>query len=494
MYIYVLNKKGEPLMPTARCGHVRKLIEQGLAVPVCNNPFTIKLKYDTTNYIQDVTLGFDTGRENIGIAARDKDNNKLLSANVKTDNQKIKKNMSERKEHRKARRRHKRIKKQRKAIRNNTTIQNGQSDWCRTKKACQSKKVRYPGMEETITHKVIQGAEAQFNNRRREDGWLTPSSRHLIQDYISITNLISKFLPITAINIEYTSFNNYQRDKNPPEIKQNTKCLLCGKHSIEHFHHIIYKSKNGSNNSKNMAGLCSDCHTRVHNSKEYENKLLSINPGSYIENEITLLDICLPYIITSLELLYPVYITYGYETKELRETIGLEKDHYIDAYCISLSNRTNNIVPPFNKDNHYNIKHFKKKSNNKINQLGSRKYCYNGKCVATNRHKAFNQKEDSLEEYMIKYAETHTDKECRQHFHELEVRPATRNYTIHKSDKRPLFKLGDKIKYCNDRLNRRKIIIAENIVNSENKVRYNNTKNCRFKHCTLLESKSFVFI
>lgn len=38
--VYVLNKKGKPLMPTTRCGRVHKLLKAGLAVPVNNNPFT----------------------------------------------------------------------------------------------------------------------------------------------------------------------------------------------------------------------------------------------------------------------------------------------------------------------------------------------------------------------------------------------------------------------------------------------------------------------
>lgn len=52
MYVvYVLNKKGEPLMPTTRFKTVRELLRDGKAVPVCNDPFTIKLKYETPNKI-----------------------------------------------------------------------------------------------------------------------------------------------------------------------------------------------------------------------------------------------------------------------------------------------------------------------------------------------------------------------------------------------------------------------------------------------------------
>ena len=65
--VYILNKKGKPLMPTTRCGHVRKLMKENKAVPVCNEPFTIRLKYETPDIVQPLYLGLDTGRENIGI-------------------------------------------------------------------------------------------------------------------------------------------------------------------------------------------------------------------------------------------------------------------------------------------------------------------------------------------------------------------------------------------------------------------------------------------
>ena len=39
--VYVLNKYGEPLMPTTRYGRVRRLLRKGLAVVVDYRPFTL---------------------------------------------------------------------------------------------------------------------------------------------------------------------------------------------------------------------------------------------------------------------------------------------------------------------------------------------------------------------------------------------------------------------------------------------------------------------
>ena len=57
--VYVINYDEIPLMP---CTNViaRLLLKQSKARVKCKVPFTIKLLYQTTNYIQDITLGVDT--------------------------------------------------------------------------------------------------------------------------------------------------------------------------------------------------------------------------------------------------------------------------------------------------------------------------------------------------------------------------------------------------------------------------------------------------
>ncbi len=72
MYIYALDKHGQPLMPTSRCGKVRKLLKQRKAKVTQRCPFTIQLLYKTTNYTQDITLGIDPGSKTIGISATTK--------------------------------------------------------------------------------------------------------------------------------------------------------------------------------------------------------------------------------------------------------------------------------------------------------------------------------------------------------------------------------------------------------------------------------------
>lgn len=62
MVVYVLDKDGQPLMPTSRFGKVRRLLRDKKAKVVRSCPFTIRLLYEPkTKIIQEVVLGVDTG-------------------------------------------------------------------------------------------------------------------------------------------------------------------------------------------------------------------------------------------------------------------------------------------------------------------------------------------------------------------------------------------------------------------------------------------------
>ena len=85
MMVYVLNKDGQPLMPTSRCGKVRHLLKDGQAKVIKRCPFTIQLLYSLTNYTQDITLGVDSGSKHIGLSATTEDK-VLLESDVELRN------------------------------------------------------------------------------------------------------------------------------------------------------------------------------------------------------------------------------------------------------------------------------------------------------------------------------------------------------------------------------------------------------------------------
>ncbi|MFQ6071457.1 MAG: RRXRR domain-containing protein, partial [Methanosarcinales archaeon] len=69
MTVYVISQNGNPLMPTERHGKVKRLLRQGLAKVVRRVPFTIKLLYATTEYMQPVIIGVDIGSVHVPISA-----------------------------------------------------------------------------------------------------------------------------------------------------------------------------------------------------------------------------------------------------------------------------------------------------------------------------------------------------------------------------------------------------------------------------------------
>lgn len=254
------------------------------------------------------------------------------------------------------------------------------------------------------------------------------------------------------------------------------------------------------------------CHTLVHTKEEYEQLLLEKKQGLKKQYEIGLLNSCMNIIIDEFSELLPTQCFFGYQTKELREQLSLPKTHSIDGYVISLLSKqnilndetieylTNHLKENFikNKTNNYHIKHFKKKSGNNILKRNSRQYFFNGKLVATNRHKAMGQTIDSLEEYMEHYAKTHSKKECDRHFHQLTIVPAKRTYTYHKQGIVSPFKCGDKVQY--KKKNKIKgntksfVFIIEGIKMQTQYLCHNKTKECKMKFCSILESHSLVFI
>ena len=154
-------------MPTERHGKVRKLLDAGKAKVVRQTPFTIQLLYETTEYVQPVTLGVDPGYENVGLSAvTDKKEVFSAEAKVRTDIPKV---LSTRRQYRRSRR---------------------------------SRKTRY--------------REPRFDNRvhSKPKGWLAPSVENRIQFHIKLIKLVCSILPVNRIIIETAQFDA-QKLKNP---------------------------------------------------------------------------------------------------------------------------------------------------------------------------------------------------------------------------------------------------------------------------------------
>ena len=306
MLVYVLNKDGQPLMPTERCGKVRRLLRDGKARVVKRCPFTIQLLSETTDQTQPVTLGVDAGSKHIGLSATTEDR-VLYEADVEIRND-IVDLLSTRREQRRARR---------------------------------NRKTRYRA--------------PRFDNRRRPEGWLAPSVQHKVDTHLRVIENVHRFLPITKIIIETASFD-MQKIKNPTVsgtdyqqgdqlgfwnvreyvlFRDGHTCQCChgkSKDKVLNVHHIESR-KTGGDAPNNLITLCETCH------KQYHRGLIklpsTIKRGQKLD-DATFMGIMRWAVYNRLKELYPdVKMTYGYITKNTRITHNLEKEHCVDARCIS---------------------------------------------------------------------------------------------------------------------------------------------------------------
>jgi N6-L-threonylcarbamoyladenine synthase len=304
--VYVINKNGQPLMPTENHAKVRVLLKSGKAKVVKKCPFTIQLLYDSTNHTQIVTLGVDSGSRHIGISATTKDK-VLFEADVELRND-IVDLLSTRRELRHSRR---------------------------------NRKIRY--------------RKPRFDNRKRKDGWLAPSVQQKVDSHLTMIEKVRKILPISDIVAEVASFD-IQKIKNPSisgaEYQQGEQldfwnvreyvlfrdgytCQCCkgkSKDKILNVHHIESR-KTGGDAPNNLITLCETCHTGYHKGTVKLPK--TIHRGMSFR-DATFMGIMRWAFYNKLKEIYPnVSLTYGYITKHTRIENDLPKDHYIDARCIS---------------------------------------------------------------------------------------------------------------------------------------------------------------
>lgn len=102
--VYVLGMNGQPLMPTRRSGWVYRALRDGKAKVVLKCPFTIKLLYESTNFIQPLTLGVDTGSKYVGSAVVNDETSEVLYESQTELRDDIKTKMDRRRQFRRSRR------------------------------------------------------------------------------------------------------------------------------------------------------------------------------------------------------------------------------------------------------------------------------------------------------------------------------------------------------------------------------------------------------
>lgn len=443
--IYVLGIDGVPQMPTTRMRYVKKLLNTGKARIVEKVPFTIQLKYENDAITQPLLVAEDPGRTNIGVNVLKQNGESVFVGVVETRNKEIKKLMSDRKKHRHASRRGERKVRQRLAKKHGTMVKSGML----------MRKLPKYDVDKFISCKFIKNTEARFCNRKRKPDWLTPTVSHLVETHINIVKKISKFLPITDVAIEVNKFaflqmenpkasgvdfqngplKGYDDAKSALRDMQNNKCFMC-KNDITDYHHIVPRSKGGSDNIKNLVGLCPECHKKIHTIPEFREKLEIKKVGILKEyGALSALNQTIPFICKKLLTIYDkdhVHFCTGKDTSMIRTSLGYEKTktnqmHEIDAYCIGLCfTGISDIIQKFEQV--YQIKQFRRQDRSLIKYQRERTYYLNGIKIATNRKPRFEQKGDELSDWYEKQVKVVGKKQADRLLSKVTVKKSTRSY------------------------------------------------------------------
>lgn len=308
--VFVLNMRGQPLMPTTP-RKARALLKKEKAVVVSCKPFTIQLTIATGETKQEITLGLDTGSKTMGYSAITYKKEMLCGEiNLRTD---VSCKLTERRMYRRNRR---------------------NKLWYR---------------------------EPRFNNRKREEGWLAPSIQHKLDTHKRLISQIKTFLPITKTVIEVAQFDTQKLqnvDIEGVEYQQGQMsgynnlrafiftrdkytCQICKKKGgIFETHHIIQRKDGGSNRPDNLVTLHLKCHKDFHSGKI---KHMFTKPKSY--RDTTVMNNIWSRVVNVLG----AEPTFGYITKTKRLEIGLEKSHYNDAFIISGGEKQTRSKPIISK-------------------------------------------------------------------------------------------------------------------------------------------------
>lgn len=380
MFVHVLSKDGQPLMPT-HPAKARKLLKAGRARPVNSKTgyFTIQLIYATTLYVQTVVVGIDTGSNRVPIAAIA--NNRVVYAKEKLLRGDISSCLKKRRAFRRQRRSRLRYRQARYENRVKTKcarcgVNNVPRTWKKVKrKAGASKKTVLVGRAN-----LCRKCQGQRGLDHKRHYILPPSVKARADAILADVAKLSKSLPISKIIVETTEFDTqkmanlnidgveYQQGELQGEhlrsylfVLYKHTCAYCNGLSgdtIFEIDHIRPRSKDGSDKLSNLVMSCRVCNAaKGSNTLEQWERRLESSASEIDQCRLSsfksikkrrklkagfqysaLTQSYKNYLLHELRYTYKAYkiaVTYGYITKFDRKKMGLEKSQINDAMVIA---------------------------------------------------------------------------------------------------------------------------------------------------------------
>lgn len=320
--VLVLDTNRKPLMPCYPA-RARKLLTSGRASVFRRFPFTIILHDRTVeeSELQDMEIKIDQGSKTTGVALLvhgQDDATVAFAAHI---------------EHR-------------------TNIKSGLDSRRAVRRSRRNRKTRY--------------RQARFLNRTKPKGWLPPSLVSKAENILNWVIRFAKLTPISGIAIETAKFDMQKLEN--PEItgtqyqqgrmygyadkkaylleRENYACIYCGIHASKakmEIEHVIPRSRGGTDSLNNLVLSCHACN-QAKGSQDVQTYLegkpsvlerveahLGINYRDAAHtNSIRLFVLNkLRYITNTIG--STLKVGFGSTTKQNRMSIGLPKDHWIDA-------------------------------------------------------------------------------------------------------------------------------------------------------------------
>ncbi len=280
----------------------KKLLTERKAKVAKRCPFTIQLNYATGEATQPIKLGVDMGYTTIGFSAKT-EQLELISGTLILRKD-VSKKIGTRRSYRRVRR---------------------SRLWYR---------------------------EPRFLNRKKEEGWLAPSTQHRLASHHSLVKKLKSLLPISFKKVEVANFDAHKMQH--PEIngieyqqgelqgyevkeylldKWGRKCAYCGKTDvILEVEHIVPTSRGGTDRVSNLTISCRACNLKKGDQTAEEFGYPTIQQQAKKSLKAAA---CLNTLRWRIVDQLGAEHTYGYVTKYQRNKLGLEKSHVNDAFVIA---------------------------------------------------------------------------------------------------------------------------------------------------------------
>ncbi|AEG14355.1 HNH endonuclease [Desulfofundulus kuznetsovii DSM 6115] len=281
--VFVVDAEGKPLLP-CHPARARKLLKVGKVEVLRGSPFTIRLKYPVENPVGSLRAKVDDGSKWVGIALVNEHTGEVVFRGTLIQRGDVVRLLTLRREYRRNRR-----------------------------------------------YRLVRHRECRNHNRKQLAPF--PSIRQKKEAVCRVLTDLAKIAPISGVDVELVAAGV----KNPAlpgegarekVLNRDGACVLCGSEEKLQRHHLVPRSKGGSDTPMNQVVLCEKCHRKIHAGE------VSLDREGWTFAWVAHAVLGKAYLLALLSRFGKVRMCEGWRTKEWREGLGLAKSHANDAACL----------------------------------------------------------------------------------------------------------------------------------------------------------------